>query len=89
MVRRTDIAGGRLGQASLGQASLGQASLGQASLDTDRMCRRALKWATPRNQSCAGTSARFTFVRFSLRRHEVLLSATAALAVYPFDLLTP
>jgi hypothetical protein len=94
MVRRTDIAGGRLGQASLGQASLGQAGFGQAgfgqaSLDTDRMCRRALKWATPRNQSCAGTSARFTFVRFSLRRHEVLLSATAAPAVYPFDLLTP
>lgn len=83
MVHRTDIAGGRLGQASFGQASFGQPSFG-----TDRMCRRALKWAPPRNQSCARTSARFTSVRFSQSGGMkcCCLFTTAAPAVHPFHL---
>ena len=65
-------------------------SLGQAS--PDRMCRRALKWAPPRKQTFAKISARFTSARFSVRRHDVLLSphdGSAGDPCHPFRTTDP
>jgi hypothetical protein len=79
MVHRTDIAGGRLGQASSGQASFGN----------DRMCRRALKWPLLETNPAPGPLPVAPLSVSQSGGMKCYLLTTAAPAVHPFHLHLP